>query len=333
MNDEPAYLPTQRDIYAAIARARPDFFLIGGDAVYVDAWHFWQDGYEPGINATAADIWRRYTESWLALDLYHQETLIPTLATWDDHDFALNDGTRDFLYAADALHAFTSFFGADDLGDTAFGYRRAGLGVAAAFHVHGDVFALLDNRTYRMQPNDDPDGHWGAAQGRWLEKIIAAPARAWVVSGNQFQGAHHDKETLSRFHPAAFARFLADVGRRPEGAVTLLSGDTHTTEVQRYPTPGGPILEFTVSPLHSRITDKHIALNRADKPNALRLAHPEGGDLGAQVPNFAVFDAAPGTPRFTFTMVDASGAPIRPPVEFSRMTLPTARSAGLPAER
>ena len=95
----------QDDIWQQMLALRPDVIFLIGDNVYADkhikgikygtkSWH---------VMASPADLWHRYVETRNTIDLFKSEELVPVVATWDDHDYGINNGGRDYPYQQEAL--------------------------------------------------------------------------------------------------------------------------------------------------------------------------------------------------------------------------------------
>ncbi|WP_141732247.1 alkaline phosphatase D family protein [Oligoflexus tunisiensis] len=273
--DDPPFLATQAAIYAKLSHSKPDLIILGGDTIYVDTFAIFPPG---GPKPTEADIWTRYVSTWSKLSLYRLKRLIPTLATWDDHDFGSNDAAADFPYKNEGTAAFQAFFQGQEIP----GVHEHGPGVATSYDMAGQRFIFMDNRSFRIrQGSMERYAHWGESQEQWLlEKLNASSKPTWIVEGNQFFGLHHAKGSFQRDHPENFRKFM-DSLQAARSPVALLSGDLHFTEVQAISfTPEAPptSYEFTFSPWHSRPAKSSLY----DTQNSRRLAK-------VNKPNFGLF--------------------------------------------
>lgn len=276
LNDETIYIDIQKDIYHQLSLERPDLLILGGDLVYVDSRERWYN--IPG-GPRQADCLVRYLETWQRLDLFKLPYLIPTITIWDDHDYGINDGDRNFPYKETTRNLHKCFYGADDIAGVFTNFNQ---GRAAIFKHHQQAFLLLDNRYFRL--HDDisiyPDlaniseldylslyqyfvkqyskqryNLFGQEQEDWL---IAQAEQSdhqfiWLVGGNQFFGNHHRKESYSRSNPENFYHFLERI-KKVGKPFAILSGDIHVSEFCRYLVYGEdqtPVYEFVISPMHS----------------------------------------------------------------------------------
>ncbi len=241
----------QGDIWRQMLALRPDVVFLIGDNVYADRYI---KGIKYGtktqqVVATPAELWRRNVETRNYIELFKSDELVPVVATWDDHDFGINNGGRDYPYKKEALATFNAFFASQPSAH----YQRAGLGTAAMFTMYGFSFFLLDNRSYRVVDKGAAEQeHYGRAQLQWLWSNLADKGYALLVGGDQFFGGYHRFESFEGNHRDAFARFLAKL-KTLTTKVAFLSGDRHVTEVMRIPATllGYQTYEFTSSPIHA----------------------------------------------------------------------------------
>jgi alkaline phosphatase D len=167
----------------------------------------------------------------------------PILATWDDHDFGLNDGGAEYAQKKEAQTEFWNW-----LDEPATSPRRKQEGV-----YHSQTFGpagkraqviLLDTRYFRspmkkapkdkamlggssVPTDDETTTILGAAQWLWLEKILMEPAELRIiVSSIQFAPEAHGGECWANF-PHEQRRMLSLL----KGQTALvLSGDRHWCE-------------------------------------------------------------------------------------------------------
>ena len=84
-------------IWTEVIAAEPDLFLHLGDAIYAD-WDGTK-GVPPSIEKMKAD----YAALAGKPEFKRARSKIPFMATWDDHDYGINDGGADFELIAFAL--------------------------------------------------------------------------------------------------------------------------------------------------------------------------------------------------------------------------------------
>jgi alkaline phosphatase D len=102
MND---HLHSARN-WQSLERQQPDAIFFLGDAVYAD---------HPGLferrKADPKQLWTRFIEAWMKLDFYRWPELKPVFATWDDHDYGLNNSNRTYAHKEAAAENFRTFYG------------------------------------------------------------------------------------------------------------------------------------------------------------------------------------------------------------------------------
>jgi alkaline phosphatase D len=231
-------VPTQRDMWDAVDQARPEILFLLGDTVYAD---FNWDGSVEGI-------WRRYVQTRRTLQLFKLERLIPTLATWDDHDYGSNDATRDFAYKTQSQAIFKDFFASLPTPEYSLG-----LGVGSRLIAFGQQFYLMDDRSWRAEADSAAYAHWGQEQEEWLlNNLNQNLAPAWIMNGSQFFGGYLGKDSYEYRHPKSFRHFLKNL-KEAKAPLVFASGDVHFSELMTIEREilGYPTVEMTSSSIHS----------------------------------------------------------------------------------
>jgi hypothetical protein len=182
-------------------------------------------------------------------------------ATWDDHDFGLNNGGRTYQWRSASRQLFL-----DWLGEPLNSPRRTQPGGVHESHqwsiaARGDEqqraevrLVLLDNRFARLdenevaqqlavvekegrKPTSADDNMLSEPQWQWLEaqlEVGSAEATADVVLiGAGLQMLQTDKKAAEGWwrSPGSRERFLRLLARSPIPTVFLLSGDVHFAEI------------------------------------------------------------------------------------------------------
>lgn len=279
------------DIWNLIKEFSPNQLLLLGDQVYAD-FHpktgLWQK--------SNPDILRKEYEKFFAFPGW--KSLSSSLshgwqATYDDHDYGVNNGDKTWKYREQALTLFEEFNRAhftpvrpsNDNGSSLID----GVYSAKDFTIsrpNGTPFIytviLLDTRS-----NKDPLGtangdFLGAQQWRWLEHTItkASQRSHLILLGSSIQVLPEGKateESWSEF-PAAKARLLKLVALAGSHTnIVLLSGDVHSAEFSQATctiTPSDShkvptslsLLEFTSSGL------SHTFTHRIDRQQSIQVA-------------------------------------------------------------
>ena len=244
-------------IFATLADWQPELFVMLGDNVYADT-------DDPVVIAAC----------WQALDALPDFARLRAsthlLATWDDHDYGLNDAGADYSQRDASQDCFLDFMevAQDDP-------RREREGV-----YHAEVFGtpgrrvqviLLDTRYHRsplvLNQGERPNGRYvpsedptatvlGEAQWGWLEEQLRQPAELRLIGSSiQLLSDEHGWETWGNF-PAERNRMLSLIARTGAEGVVFLSGDRHASEFSVRPpvhdgmSPRYPLYDLTSSSLN-----------------------------------------------------------------------------------
>jgi alkaline phosphatase D len=292
----------EQPIFRAIAAWRPDLFLWLGDNVYVDSTspHAFADEYNRQRSVPSLQPLIRS---------------VPQFATWDDHDYGLNNADRTSPVKDIALAAFRRYWANPSYGlpETPGTFFRKQYG--------GVDFFFLDVRSFR-DPADLPDGpgktQLGTVQKAWLKRELAASTATfkllisgvgWCTTGgpkfNESWGAYdHERRELLGF-----------LREQDIGGVFGISGDTHMGELNRMPGVGRGSYDFhelVASPLAQ--PPRELA---DDAQVAERLRPPYVGSS-----NFGVleFELQP-TPRVTLSLCDTRGTLVWTPLTLTAAEL------------
>ena len=238
-------------IWRAVLAARPQLFLMIGDNVYGDV-------KAPEL----AELKAAYHQQGRHPEFAKVRGALPFLAVWDDHDFGLNDGGRDFRYAGAAKALFHEFWQTRP-------EREVGVHSAEIFGPPGRrvQIILLDTRSFRsaLKPKTSAFAHWGryepdpdpgktvlgSEQWAWLESELGKPADIRLLASSiQVLAEGHGFERWGNL-PAERDRLLGLIDRSRARGLVLLSGDRHSGALYRSKTPGGRLLvEMTTSSLN-----------------------------------------------------------------------------------
>lgn len=249
-------------MWAQIASANPQLFLMIGDNVYGDA------GWD--ADAGLESLRRAY-----ALQASHPEFTafrsgVPMMATWDDHDFGLNDAGGSFPFRGWAETMFETFWGSSEAVRARPGVYDSTITGPAGKRVQ---VIMLDTRFFRSDlkraawtkdrpplggylPDDRPEKTvLGEAQWAWLAAELAKPADLRiVVSSTQVITTAHQFEGWTNF-PAERTRLLDLLKTREASGLVLLSGDRHAAGIYKVDHGGETIWELTSSSLNLAFGD------------------------------------------------------------------------------
>ncbi len=260
-------------IWDTINAAHCDAFVLLGDNIYADT-------------SDAAVFRKKYALLAAQPGFAKLRQTTPLFATWDDHDYGINDGGADFPGAAAAQTEFCDFFQVP-----ATSPRRTTPGVYDCVTL-GPVgkrvqLILLDTRAFRSPlkkspanpkvtiPNNDPDATMlGEEQWAWFERRLHEPAEIRVVvSSIQLIANEHGSEKWDNF-PKERARFLELLRRTKAKGVVVISGDRHMAELSALTSADGipyPLYDLTTSGLNLETPPK-TATNEVTQVKAKEAA-------------------------------------------------------------
>ena len=238
-------------ILETVLAQKPEVFLFLGDNIYADT-----------------DDMELMRKKYAALGAnpgftkLRESTTI--LATWDDHDYGVNDGGADFPKRKEAQKEFLDFW--KDPEDSQR-RKREGVYGSEIFGPEGQrvQIILLDTRYFRSPlksgekrlggkyyPDPNPElTMLGEAQWKWLESELEKPAEIRLIgSGIQVVPEAAGQETWSNL-PLERQKLFDLITKTGANGVIFLSGDRHWAEISRTTenTPY-PIYDFTSSSLN-----------------------------------------------------------------------------------
>jgi alkaline phosphatase D len=260
-------------IWDAINSARCDAFVLLGDNIYADT-------SDPAV------FREKYALLAAMPGFAKLRETTPLFATWDDHDYGINDGGADFPAAEIAQKEFCDFFQVP-----AASPLRSSRGVYDCITL-GPVgkrvqLILLDTRAFRSplkkdpanpkinQPNTDPGATvLGEGQWAWFERRLREPAEIRVVvSSIQLVPTEHGSEKWGNF-PQERSRFVELLHRTQAKGVIVISGDRHLAEISMLSPADGapyPLYDLTTSGLNQPVANEsHHLQKNPPKPQANR---------------------------------------------------------------
>ena len=244
-------------LWPEISKNNPKVWIWGGDNVYSDTDSM------PKLRADYQIQWKQegYKEFVNSVDV---------LATWDDHDYGLNDGGVEFYKKKESQQEFLDFLKIPK-NDT----RRTQEGVYTSKEYktnQGSIKVLiLDTRyfrtgltkaidsTKRYQPNTYGDGTvLGKQQWKWLTNELSNSTADFnvIVSSIQFLSYKHGYESWGTF-PHEVDKLKKLIKDSKATGVLLLSGDRHISEFSSTSIEGVnfPLVDFTSSGLTHSYSD------------------------------------------------------------------------------
>lgn len=243
----------------------PDLFIWGGDNIYSDT---------DDPDKMKADYHLQNQ------NLGYQKVLdkIPVMGTWDDHDYGLNDGGKEWHFKEESQQLFLDFF---DVTHNSPRRNREGVYHAEVFETaKGSVKAIvLDTRYFRdaLIRSEDANRRYepstggtilGEDQWNWLAAELENSNADFniIMSSIQILSVEHGYETWGNF-PSEIERLKELIISSEAKNVILLSGDRHISEFSKIEVKGlnYPLIDFTSSGLNNNWS------NFGGEPNRNRI--------------------------------------------------------------
>lgn len=266
----------EQPIWEKIVATKPNLFLFIGDNIYGDT---------EDMKVLAA----KYQKLANQPGYQKLQKTCPIFATWDDHDYGVNDGGAEYPKRKESQQVFMDFFG---IPKNSTMRKREGVYDAHYFGPKGKCVQviLLDTRYFRSTlkkrqkydrnlgpyvPNEDEQATMlGEAQWQWLEGELKKPADLRIIASSiQVIPQDHGWEKWYNM-PAERDRLFNLIKATKAEGVVFISGDRHLAELsQMNGGVGYPLYDLTSS-----------GLNRGAKgwrplePNQHRVATMNYGD-------------------------------------------------------
>ncbi|MEQ1631919.1 MAG: alkaline phosphatase D family protein [Planctomycetota bacterium] len=274
-------------LWGHLLAGNPDALVLLGDTPYID-------------NTKLAVQRDRYREFYAHPSIAHVLRSVSTYATWDDHDYSLNDRYGDVRGRNESRQAFVENHALASFGENGEGiYTRFRRGPIEVF--------VLDARWF-ADTSDSPlaPGHrtlLGERQLEWLRRGLLASTAPFKVlcCGLVWNGAvrANKKDTWATWAAERDALF-AFLGEHRIGGVVLVSGDLHVTRLLHHPTLalcGYDLPEFVTSPMSATPIPANAGAHDGDRFTA------------AVASTYLVLEATSATaePRLSVRFCDAAG--------------------------
>ncbi len=245
-------LDAQEAIYDQLQQQAPDMIFFIGDIVYSNS----RVSSIVGTPEDPSTALERYVQTWMTVNLYQLEPLIPTIAVWDDHDYGTNNGGAKHPYKAVMKEMFRSFYPLPDQ------HSRLLFGPGVAFRLRAFEmdFYFMDGRSFFEKKKTQ----WGDTQEAWFtQDFTSSGLPVWILNGIQFFNYFPIVESVQKSAETSFLK-LQTMLRHQKRPVALFSGDVHCSQVQEIPEAffGFKTYEVTSSGIHSSSAGR--AMRRKD---------------------------------------------------------------------
>lgn len=242
----------ENHLWDDVVANNPVVWIWGGDNIYADT----DDLREMRKDYEEQRYQNGYKEVRKSMDV---------IGTWDDHDYGLNDGGREWAFKDQAQELFLNFLEVpkhDPRRD------RKGVYDSKTYNTsQGSVKVIvLDTRYFRspltknlgdngkrFMPNPSGEGTiLGEQQWLWLENELNTSTASFniIVSSIQFLSNKHGFETWGNF-PSEVEKMVNLIQSSHAQRVIILSGDRHISEFSQFNVSNldYPLIDFTSSGL------------------------------------------------------------------------------------
>jgi len=257
----------ENTLWTAIKKNNPDVWIWGGDVIYSDT---------DDMNYMAQNYLKQKSNAAYSNFIKNMDVL----ATWDDHDYGINDGGFEYAQKEAAQQLFLDFF---DVPENDARRQQEGIYFAKDDTIENNSIKiiLLDTRycrtaltqdtltEKRYKPNVYGQGTiLGEIQWEWLENELRKSKASFniIVSSIQFLSAEHGYESWGNM-PHEIEK-LENLLRNTEAKnAIILSGDRHISEISKKEIEGlnYPLIDFTSSGM------THSYTNFKGEPNKFRI--------------------------------------------------------------
>mgnify|MGYP000076586063 CR=1 FL=1 len=260
-------------LWPEISKNNPKIWIWGGDNVYSDTDSI------PKLRADYQMQWNQkgYKEFVKSVDI---------LATWDDHDYGLNDGGVEFHKKKESQQEFLDFL---KVPKNSSRRNQEGVYISKEYKTNEGVVKVivLDTRyfrtgltkatdpTKRYQPNTYGEGTvLGQQQWNWLTDELSNSTADFnvIVSSIQFLSYKHGYESWGTF-PHEVDKLKKLIKDSNASGIVLLSGDRHISEFSSTNIEGVdfPLVDFTSSGL----THSYSNFKGEENPERIGKVIPE----------------------------------------------------------
>ncbi len=253
----------EQPILNAIAAKKNDLFVYLGDNIYGDT----QD-----MNV----LLTKYGKLSCKPEFQNLLNSCKVIATWDDHDYGVNDGGVEYPKKEESKNIFLDFWNEPKVSE-----RRNHAGIYTSYYygdsAHRVQIILMDLRTFRTHLITDSAGNYipnadasatmlGAEQWAWLQNELLQPAQLRIIgSSTQFGRSLDGYEAWENF-PLEQQKMFQTIRDAHASGVVFISGDVHLGELSKRVEPNlYPIYDLTSSGI--------TQLEGSDVPNTYRVGN------------------------------------------------------------
>lgn len=291
-----------KPIFDSILKEKPDVFVFLGDNIY-------------GDTEDMELLKKKYSILGKVADYQKLQKQCKVLATWDDHDYGVNDGGKSYPKRVESQQVFLDFFKEPT---DSVRRKRNGVYGSYTFGEKGKTcqVILLDTRYFRdelkrvnkkrtsksigwYEPTNDPTKTLlGKEQWTWLEKQLQVPADVRVIASS-IQALSYEKGMESWGNvPHEQRRLFTLLKKYKAHHTVMISGDVHFAELSKKDIGGYPLYDLTSSGITHTSKTWYKAENsfRIGKAYAEKNAGIIGIDWDKKTITLSVINAKNETP-------------------------------------
>jgi len=253
-------------IFSAVLKQQLDVFILLGDNIYGDT---------DDMNV----LRKKYAELEAVVEFRKLRESTTLLATWDDHDYGINDGGKSYSKREESAEIFLDFF---KVPSDSPRRERAGIYGSHTFGAAGKTcqILLLDTRYFRdelpgakgeKKPGTvgwyEPTEDRTKEQWEWLDQQLAVPADIRIIASS-IQILASDKGMESWGNVPHEQERLFDLLKKHRANHTFaISGDVHFAELSKKQIGNYPFYDLTSSGM------QNTSWSWAQAKNPLRIGN------------------------------------------------------------
>ncbi|MBL8149093.1 MAG: alkaline phosphatase family protein [Blastocatellia bacterium] len=286
-------------IWRPIINSEPDLWLWLGDIIYADT-------------EDMSEMRRQYDTQKSQPDYAELRKKVPIIGVWDDHDYGLNDGGKEYTKREESQKELLDF-----LGETPDSPRRKQKGAYWSY-TYGEgerqlKVLLLDTRYHRDTPSQDGDV-LGEEQWAWLENELKSSTAAVNIIASSIQVIAQEQrfEKWENF-PKARKKLFETIKNSGAEGVIIISGDRHIAELSKVEdsSVSYPIYDLTSSGM------THVS----NEPEHYPWTEPNRYRIGKQFRelNFGIVDIDWNAAKVSLIVCGPEGVAIKEDIELSKL--------------
>jgi alkaline phosphatase D len=241
----------ENTLWNEVEKHKPDVWVWGGDIIYSDT-------------NDMSVLQKNYQIQKQIPGYKHLVSTTDVIGTWDDHDYGINDGGKEYPKKAESQQLFLDFL---DVPKNDKRRNQEGIYSDKDYTIgeHKLKIIILDTRYFRTElsidsdtdnrfkPNEHNNGSMlGEQQWQWLDDLLHSSEADFniIISSIQFLSSEHGFEKWGNM-PNEVNRMEQLISSSKAKNVVFLSGDRHISEIssKQIDSMNYPLIDFTSSGL------------------------------------------------------------------------------------